>query len=203
MISAKIFGIAVCGLALVALPTKTQAATITYDFTYTNVSDQYPTVTSTGMGSGSFTITYTFLGAQLSSALTAFSFTDTITETSPTPSSSTFTYALSDVRPAGIILTGSLANPTFADLAISTQAVAGSNPNVGTDSFSLFFSGANPGTGSTQTPGVDLGYDTTGDITLTPATGPTATPESSTLSVVGFLFGAGALISRRSFFRRP
>jgi len=197
MIFRKIFGIAVCGFVLFALPAMTYAATISYSFTYTNVADQYPTVTSTGTGSGSFSITYTALGAQPMGALSAFSFADTITETDPTASSSSFTYTLSNVSSSAIVLGGTLANPVLADLSISTKAVAGSNSTVGTDSFTLFFAAANPGAGSTQTAGVDLGYDTAGDITVSGPNAPTSTPEPSALPIVGLLFGAGALVSRR------
>lgn len=125
MIPLRTLALAVFASSSLLLTTATQAATVSYNFTYSGVSFPYLPVTSTASGTGSFTITYTNVGAEPPSALTAFSFSDTITETAPTPSTSTFTYALSDVLADDVTLGGTVSSPTLTALGVTTNPVTG------------------------------------------------------------------------------
>ncbi len=108
------------------LPFRTDAASITYNFSYSGVNTSIPSATS--FGNGSFTVTYTDIGPQPPSALTGFSFVTTLTANGPQSESSTFTYTLADVAVnPGIILGGTTANPTPLQIAVVTRAIYGTD----------------------------------------------------------------------------
>jgi hypothetical protein len=181
-IKAMTFSISRLLVGAMALSGGAMAAPITVNFTYTGVGTYLAGETASGIGS----FTYN------SSTLTAFSFTDTLTETLTPFASATFVYGLTDVSSASI-------NPGsgFSQLVIdlSTNQLAGNPSSFGTSAFTLQYSAANPGAGSTAgSSGATLQDFTSGSVTLTQ--GP-ATPEPATVGLAGVALSLGAILLRR------
>lgn len=191
--------LSVCALVgtLTALSTaRVQAATATYDVTYTGtgISGGSP---STVTGSGSFTISFTSVPG-MAATLTAFDFMDTVTETGGNPSTSTFTYGLANVNYSVFQLAGTLDNPVLADATIETAFLDGS-PSVVPANFTLQYAAVSP-LGSTLTTSGNAGYQTNGPITVTPAS--SGAPEPATLPAMGLLGFLGVIGIRRRWFQR-
>ena len=109
-----------------ALPSTSQAASVTYNFSYSGVNTLMPSEIANG--TGFFTVTYTAIGPQPPTSLTGFSFLLTLTSTGAQPESSTFAYNLSDVplNPS-VILGGTVANPIPNQIDVVTSAVPGTD----------------------------------------------------------------------------
>jgi PEP-CTERM motif-containing protein len=174
-----------CAAAAMGLAGAAMAAPITVSFTYTGAGTFVSGETASGSGS------FTYNG----STLTAFSFTDTLTETLTPFASATFTYGLADVASDSI-------NPGsgFSQLVInlSTNQLSGNPSSFGTSAFTLQYSAANPGAGSTAgSSGATLQDFTGGTVTLTQGEAPPATPEPATIGLAGVALSMGAIFLRR------
>jgi hypothetical protein len=171
--------------------TAARADSMAYNFSYSGTGTFDSQETATGMGS----FTYSFTSGGSTGTLTGFTFNDTLI--SPTYGTSSFSYSgLGDVAVSAITLQS---NGTIATITINTDYLAGSNAGFGPVRFVLQDSAVtNDSTsGSNAAAGDFLGDFTSGTNTLTVGS-PAATPEPSSLMLLGtgILGTAGALRRR-------
>ena len=172
----------VLGLFTAVAGSAAHASSITYDFTYSGVG-----TLANATGSGSFTYD------TVTRDLTAFAFTDKFSTIFG--SAGTFTYGLGDIAYQGMLL---FQNGTLFGIDITTNAVAANSGSHGLADFTLNYAS---GAAIDATTGSKFGQNTigSGTMTLVSTVNPAATPEPSSLMLLGTgILGVAEFVRRKA-----